>query len=164
MVGGMRRTSFADMNCSVAQSLEVVGEWWTPLILRDAFMGVRRFEQFQTRLGIARNVLASRLESLVEHGIFKEVQYQDRPVRFEYVLTSKGSELWTVLTMLRQWGDKWLAPDGAPVEAVHQTCGHVSHATLTCSACGETLKSTDVTLRHGPGLPEGGLLPTTARP
>ena len=113
IVERMRRTSFADMNCSVAQSLEVIGEWWTPLILRDAFMGVRRFEQFQTRLGIARNVLASRLESLVEHGILEEVQYQDRPVRFEYVLTSKGSELWTVLTMLRQWGDKWLAPAGA---------------------------------------------------
>jgi DNA-binding HxlR family transcriptional regulator len=160
----MRRTSFADMNCSVAQSLEVIGEWWTPLILRDAFMGVRRFEHFQTRLGIARNVLASRLESLVEHGILKEVQYHDRPVRFEYVLTSKGSELWTVLTMLRQWGDKWLAPAGAPVEAVHQTCGHVSHATLNCSACGEALNSTDVTLRNGPGAPEGGLLPARRGP
>ncbi len=90
MVEGTRRATFADMNCSVAESLEVIGEWWTPLILRDAFMGVRRFEQFQTRLGIARNVLASRLDSLVEHGILKEVQYQDRPVRFEYVLTSKA--------------------------------------------------------------------------
>ncbi len=152
------------MNCSIAQSLEVIGEWWTPLILRDAFMGVRRFEQFQTRLGIARNVLASRLGSLVEHGILEEVQYQDRPVRFEYVLTSKGAELWTVLTMLRQWGDKWLAPTGAPVEAVHQTCEHVSHATLHCSACGEPLTSNDVTLRHGPGAPEGGLLPARVRP
>ena len=76
------------MNCSLAQSLEVIGEWWTPLILRDAFMGVRRFDQFQSRLGIARNVLAARLETLVEDGILEEVQYHDRPVRFEYVLSS----------------------------------------------------------------------------
>jgi DNA-binding HxlR family transcriptional regulator len=155
----MRRTSFADMNCSIAQSLEAVGEWWTLLILRDAMMGVTRFDQFQSRLGIARNVLTARLQSLVENGILEEVQYQERPPRFEYVLTAKGGELWTVLTMLRQWGDRWSAPDGAPVEAVHDRCGHVMQARLVCSECGEPLRGAELTLRHGPGAREGGVLP-----
>ncbi|MBM7520149.1 winged helix-turn-helix transcriptional regulator [Nocardioides nitrophenolicus] len=155
----MRRTSFADMNCSIAQSLEAVGEWWTLLILRDAMMGVTRFDQFQARLGIARNVLTTRLQSLVDHGILAEVQYQERPPRFEYVLTAKGGELWTVLTMLRQWGDRWSAPAGVPVEAVHDACGHVTRARLVCSECGEPLRGGELTLRHGPGAPEGGVLP-----
>ncbi|KHL09071.1 DNA-binding HxlR family transcriptional regulator [Mumia flava] len=156
----MRRTSFEDMNCSIAQSLEIVGEWWTPLILRDALMGVRRFEQFQSRLGIARNVLATRLQTLVERGVLEEVPYSDRPVRHEYVLTEMGRELWTVMTMLLQWGDRWLAPDGAPVELVHDTCGEVVHAELMCSGCGEALQRSEVSLRHGPGAPDGGILLT----
>ena len=155
----MRRTSFADMNCSIAQSLEVVGEWWTLLILRDAMMGVTRFDQFQSRLGIARNVLASRLQSLVDAGILDEVPYQERPPRSEYVLTRKGGELWTVLTLLRQWGDRWSAPEGPPVEAVHDTCGHVTRARLVCSECGEPLRGGELTLRPGPGAGDGGILP-----
>ncbi|MFS0886331.1 winged helix-turn-helix transcriptional regulator [Aeromicrobium sp. 179-A 4D2 NHS] len=155
----MRRSSFADMNCSIAQSLEVIGEWWTPLILRDAMMGVTRFEQFQSRLGIARNVLSARLQTLVDHGILEEVQYSDRPPRSEYVLTQQGRELWPVLTMLRQWGDRWLATDGPPVEAVHASCGHETHAELVCSHCGERLRGRDLQLRHGRGAPDGGIIP-----
>ncbi|RYI99447.1 MAG: transcriptional regulator [Actinomycetales bacterium] len=155
----MRRTSFADAPCSIAQALEVIGDWWTPLILRDVLMGVTRFEQMQSRLGIARNVLAQRLDSLVEHGVLEQVQYQDRPVRHEYVLTRKGKDLWPVLTMLRQWGDTWYAPDGPPIEMVHTPCGHAAPAELSCSACGETLRGRDLELRHGPGAKDGGLLP-----
>lgn len=155
----MRRTSFADAPCSIAQALEVIGEWWTPLILRDAMMGVTRFEHFQSRLGIARNVLATRLDALVEHGVLEQVQYQERPVRHEYVLTRKGKDLWPVLTMLRQWGDTWYAPDGPPVEMVHSPCGHAAPAELSCSSCGETLRARDLELRHGPGAKNGGLLP-----
>ena len=118
------------MNCSLAQSLEIIGEWWTPLILRDAVMGVSRFEQFQARLGIARNVLTQRLDTLVEHGLMERVPYQERPVRYEYRLTPMGRGLWPALQMLRQWGDQWLAPEGPPVETVHKTCGHVLEARL----------------------------------
>ncbi|MEJ9077786.1 helix-turn-helix domain-containing protein [Gordonia malaquae] len=155
----MRRASFVDMNCSIAQSLEVIGEWWTPLILRDALMGVTRFDEFQSRLGIARNVLSQRLDTLVEHGIFTTVRYQERPVRHEYVLTPKGRDLWRALMMLRQWGDRWYAPDGAPVEVAH-TCGSVVEAELHCSECGERLHARELELRHGPGAPDGGVLPS----
>jgi DNA-binding HxlR family transcriptional regulator len=158
----MRRTSFADMSCSIAQTLEVVGEWWTPLILRDAMLGVRRFDQFQSRLGIARNVLAQRLERLVEGGILEQVQYEARPPRFEYVLTDKGRDLWPVLTLLRQWGDTWAAPDGPPVEMVHEPCGHVATARLVCDHCGDLLERPDLRLQDGPGARDGGILPGAA--
>ena len=98
------------MNCSVAQTLEVVGEWWSMLIVRDAFLGVRRFDQFQRRLGISRNILQQRLNRLVEAGVLARVQYSERPPRFEYRLTDKGRDLWPVLTAMRQWGDKYAAP------------------------------------------------------
>ncbi len=148
------------MNCSLAQSLDVVGEWWTPLILRDAFMGVTRFEQFHNRLGIARNVLTQRLGSLVDRGVLEQVPYQDRPVRHEYLLTPMGRDLWFALMALRQWGDKWLAPNGAPIEAVHDMCGHVAQAVPTCSHCGKGLAIEGITLQDGPGAAEGSILPS----
>jgi DNA-binding HxlR family transcriptional regulator len=147
----VRRTSFEDMNCSVAQCLEVVGEWWSLLILRDVFLGVRRFDDFQARLGISRNVLNQRLSRLVEQGILKRVSYQQHPPRHEYRLTDKGRDLWLVVTAMRQWGDKWAAPDGPPVDLVHITCGHVSQAVPTCSQCHETLDVRDVGAVPGPG-------------
>ena len=125
----MQRTSFETMNCSVAQCLEVVGEWWSMLIVRDAFLGVRRFDDFQTRLGISRNILNVRLTSLVDAGVLERVPYQERPPRHEYRLTDKGRELWPVLTAMREWGDRWAAPDGAPLEVVHEACGEVMHPT-----------------------------------
>src|SRR3954447_12475898 len=111
----VQRTSFEDMNCSVAQCLEVVGEWWSMLIVRDAFLGVRRFDDFQARLGISRNILNIRLTTLTEAGVLERVPYQERPRRFEYRLTDKGRDLWPVLATMRQWGDKWAAPHGAPL-------------------------------------------------
>jgi DNA-binding HxlR family transcriptional regulator len=139
------------MACSVAQSLEVIGEWWTPLILRDAFLGVTRFDDFQRRLGIARNVLSDRLDTLVSHDVLKRVPYQDSPPRYDYKLTEKGRDLWLVVAALREWGDRWEAPDGPPVEVVHTTCGHVAKIVPTCEACGEVLSPFDLRARRGPG-------------
>lgn len=148
----MRRSSFADMKCSVAQSLEQIGEWWTLLIIRDALLGVRRFEDFQSRLGIARNVLATRLDTLVAHDILRRRLYQERPPRYEYVLTEKGRDLWPVMTAIRQWGDRWnLDPEIHPVVLVHDDCGHVCDAVPHCSECGEELTLRSIHVEPGPG-------------
>jgi DNA-binding HxlR family transcriptional regulator len=147
----MQRTSFETMNCSVAQCLEVVGEWWSMLIVRDAFLGVRRFDDFQSRLGISRNILATRLTSLVEADVLQKVPYQQRPVRHEYRLTERGLALWPVLTAMREWGDRWAAPDGAPIEVVHDTCGEVMMLAHTCGTCGEPVDHRAVHARPGPG-------------
>jgi len=147
----MRRTSFEDMDCSVAQCLEVVGEWWSLLIVRDAFMGVRRFDDFQGRLGIARNVLNDRLHKLVDEGIFERVQYQERPPRFEYRLTDKGRDLWSVITAMRQWGDRWAAPDGPPLVIRHHACGRLADAVAVCAECGVPIDPRSVTAEPGPG-------------
>lgn len=116
---------YEGQNCSVARALELVGERWTLLVIRDAFLGRRRFEEFQDSLGIARNVLADRLQKLVDHGIFERVRYQERPERFEYRLTPKGRDLRLALAALMQWGDTYVSPtpprllrrksDGTPV-------------------------------------------------
>jgi DNA-binding HxlR family transcriptional regulator len=147
----VERKSFADMHCSVAQCLEVVGEWWSLLIVRDAFLGCTRFDQFQERLGISRNILHQRLARLVEAGILEKVAYSEHPPRYDYRLTAKGRDLWPVLTTMRQWGDKHAAPNGPPLQVVHKDCGHVSEALLTCSVCGERIGVRDVRAVSGPG-------------
>jgi DNA-binding HxlR family transcriptional regulator len=151
----MRRKSFEEMNCSVAQTLEVVGEWWTMLIVRDSFLGITRFDDFQERLGISRNILSDRLDHLVERGVLTKVPYQEHPVRYDYRLTDKGRDLWLVLTAMRQWGDRWEAPDGAPVIAEHRSCGHVLGVRAACEHCGEPLDRTGIRLRKGPGAGAG---------
>ncbi len=156
----MQRKSFEAMNCSVAQCLEVVGEWWSMLIVRDAFLGVRRFDDFQSRLGISRNILTNRLNGLVEAGVLEKVPYQQHPLRNEYRLTDKGRDLWPVLTTMREWGDRWAAPDGAPLELVHDACGEVMVLAHTCSACGEPVDRGSVRARPGPGArPDGVTAP-----
>src|ERR1700728_5204854 len=140
----MQRTSFREMNCSVAQCLEVVGEWWSMLIVRDLFLGITRFEDFCQRLGISRNILNQRLEHLIEAGVVDREPYCEHPVRYDYRLTEKGRDLWPVLTAMRQWGDKYAAPDGPPVTMIHKGCGETSDAVMTCSACGEPIGIGDV--------------------
>jgi DNA-binding HxlR family transcriptional regulator len=147
----VERKSFADMHCSVAQCLEAVGEWWSLLIIRDAFLGVTRFDQFQERLGISRNILNQRLARLVDHEILDKVRYSEHPPRYDYRLTAKGRDLWPVLTAMRQWGDKYAAPDGPPLELLHKACGKMSQAEMTCSACGERLSAHDLRPVPGPG-------------
>ena len=147
----MERKSFAEMHCSVAQCLEVVGEWWTMLIVRDVFLGVTRFDELQERLGISRNVLGQRLARLVEAGVLTKVPYSEHPPRFDYRLTDKGRDLWPVLTAMRQWGDRHAAPDGPPVQLIHRDCGQRSEALIVCSACGEPIGPRDVEAVPGPG-------------
>lgn len=161
----MRRSSFVDMKCSVAQSLEQVGEWWTLLIVRDALLGVRRFEDFQSRLGIARNILSARLDTLVVHGILERRAYSERPVRHEYVLTEKGRDLWPVMTALRQWGDKWNWDEGDahPVVLVHDSCGHVCESVPHCSECGEEMTLRSIHVEQGPGAAPGFVPERTRR-
>jgi DNA-binding HxlR family transcriptional regulator len=147
--------SFSEMNCSIARTLDVVGERWSMLVIRDAFLGVTRFDDFQSRLGISRNVLADRLDRLVERGVFERRPYQQHPVRCDYVLTAKGWDLWPVITTLRQWGDQWEAPDGRPVLAEHRACGHPLGVALVCEHCGERLDHASVKLSPGPGARPG---------
>ncbi len=137
--------------CSVARALEVVGERWTLLLLRDAFRGVRRFDEFQRRLGLARNILTDRLGRLCEAGIFERIPYQDRPPRYEYRLTAAGEDLWPVIVALRTWGDLHAAPDGAPVRVEHDGCGGSPIHGVVCSGCGKPLVATDTRILPGPG-------------
>ena len=148
------------MNCSIAQALEIVGEWWTLLIVRDALLGVTRFDDFRERLGIARNILTDRLDTLVEAEVLERRPYDDARERYDYVLTAKGRALWPVITTLRQWGDKYVVGKGAePVRLRHETCGHVATAHLACDSCGERMSARDVTPVPGPGLVDESLLP-----
>jgi DNA-binding HxlR family transcriptional regulator len=147
----MERKSFSEMDCSVAQCLEVVGEWWSMMIVRDTFMGVTRFEDFQRRLGISRNILRERLGTLVEAGVLERIPYSEHPPRYDYKLTQKGKDLWPVLTAMRQWGDQYAAPSGPPIELVHRSCGQTTHAELTCAWCKERLTYRNVQPIPGPG-------------
>ena len=104
----LRRNYDGQESCSIAQALEIVGDRWTWLIIRDAFLGLTKFVEFEASLGIARNVLTDRLKRLVEEGIFERVLYQERPARYEYRLTQKGDDLFTALSAVRQWGDQYL--------------------------------------------------------
>ena len=154
----MQRASFEEMNCSIARSLEVIGEWWTLLIIRDAFFGVTRFEEFQERLGIARNVLSKRLDTLVDGGVMERRRYDDTRRRYDYVLTKKGRDLWPVLVTLRQWGDKWAIDGKAPVRLLHTTCCAQTTGHLVCDRCGERLERREVKSVAGPGLEDPALL------
>src|ERR1700722_19033594 len=155
----VERKSFAAMDCSVAQCLEVIGEWWSMLIVRDVFMGVTRFEDFQRRLGISRNILQQRLKTLVDTGVLVRVPYSEHPPRDDYRLTDKGRDLWPVLTAMRQWGDRHAAPSGPPLEVTHKACGSSADVKLVCGSCGERVGPRDVEARtrrgHRPGLVPG---------
>jgi DNA-binding HxlR family transcriptional regulator len=147
----MQRTNFGEMACSIARTLDVVGEPWTPLILRDVWAGFTRVEQIQADLGISRKVLTERLNYLVERGVLERRAYDQRP-RYEYVLTARGTELLDLLMVMVGWADKWLAgPAGPPVLYRHHACGEVSRVDLRCAQCGEPMHAGDVGLLPGPG-------------
>jgi len=149
----MRWDDIDRQTCSVARSLSVVGERWTMLIIRDAFLGTRRFDDFQRNLGITRHRLSERLGKLVDHGVLVKVPYHERPLRHEYRLTRKGLGLYPVLMSLGRWGDEWMDPgEGPPLEYLHQKCGHMTRPVLSCSECGEPLRPQEVTPRLGPAL------------
>jgi DNA-binding HxlR family transcriptional regulator len=160
--------TYDTQNCSLARTLEIVGERWTLLILRDAFLGIRRFDEFQARLDVSRTVLAGRLDRLVDQGILMRDRYQQRPDRYEYVLTQKGLDLWPALNALRAWGDSYASADGVPREFVHATCKHDIAAAAYCTYCETTVDATDVLTRPGPGRRRVGTQsssePTRSRP
>jgi DNA-binding HxlR family transcriptional regulator len=148
----MLGSDYKGQNCSVARTLELVGERWTILVLRDVFLGRRRFDQIQQSLGVARNVLAARLDRLVGEGILEKVPYQERPVRHEYRLTAKGVDLWPVTVELLRWGDRYTAPDaGPPIVLRHKGCGGELGERRVCMRCGESLQASDVRAEPGPG-------------
>jgi len=150
----MRRTSFAKWPCSIARTVDLLGDWWTPLVLREAFYGVRRFDEFQASLGIGRNILTERLRRLVAQGLLERRKYQDRPERFEYRLTAKGRDFYPVLAAIVAWGDRWLDRGrGAPVLLRHRGCGKITHAEVVCAECGAPLLARDITVEAGPGFP-----------
>jgi DNA-binding HxlR family transcriptional regulator len=141
----MRWSDIDQQDCSVAQALSVVGDRWTMLVLKEAFMRVRRFEDFLERTGAPRPVLAERLKALVDNGVLEKRRYSERPDRFEYRLTEKGLDLWPVVISLLRWGDKWMSgKQGPPVEVRHKACGHPTHPELACPECGEWLTATDM--------------------
>lgn len=160
----MLGSDYAHQNCSVARTLEIVGERWTILVLRDAFLGTRRFDEFQHRLGIARNVLATRLERLVEAEILMKVRYQERPARYEYRLTARGLDLWPVIVSLLNWGDHHAAPNGPPVVLQHTGCGGELDDRRRCRRCGADLEVGDVVAVRGPGARPESQLPRPGAP
>lgn len=148
----MRHAALANENCSIARTVAILGERWTMVILRQAFLGARRFEDYQSGLGIARNMLTDRLRGLVEHGILERRQYHERPPRYEYRLTQKGLDLYPILVSLMQWGDCYGEfASGAPMQLRHRKCGELIEPTLVCNGCGETLDPREVTPEPGPG-------------
>jgi DNA-binding HxlR family transcriptional regulator len=152
----MRWKELDEERCSVARAVSVIGDRWTLLVLRDCFLKVRRFEDFEARLGITRHVLADRLAKLVEAGVLKRVPYQERPVRHEYRLTAKGRALQPVMLALVHWGDTHMpVPEGRPVIHRHLACGHDFEPVTTCSCCGEAVAPHDVEARPGPGAADG---------
>ena len=149
----MQRTDFAQMSCSIARSMAVAGEPWSPLVIRDVYIGINRFDDLQRDLGISRKVLSERLRHLVDAGLLERRRYSERPPRDEYALTRMGSEFMDVLMAMVAWGDRWTAGDaGPPVLYRHRACGRITHVEPRCAACGEVLRSGDVDVEPGPGL------------
>ena len=147
----MLERTYDTQTCSIARALEVVGERWTLLILRDTAFGARRFDELQSRLGLARNVLTARLERLCEEGLLERRQYQEHPPRYEYGATEKARDLWPVLGGLMRWGDKYYAPNGPPRLVLHRGCGgSIVHRTF-CSKCDQELTMADIEAKPGPG-------------
>jgi DNA-binding HxlR family transcriptional regulator len=147
------RHDYPGQVCSIAKSLEVIGERWSLLIVRDVMNGNRRFGEMQRSLGVARNVLSSRLQRLVDEGILERRAYQESPPRHEYFLTEKGLDLWPALIALQGWGDRHSAgPEGPPMVLVHKECGGPVSDRGICRSCGEVLNARDATAVPGPGL------------
>lgn len=155
----MKKVSFAEMRCSLARALEQMGDWWTPLIVRDIYLGVDRFDDLVADLGISRNLLTARLKALEKNGILQRIAYQQKPARYAYGLTDMGRDLIPALLALTAWGDRWVAPEeGRPMLLRHRQCSHHFRPQVTCSVCEEPIRAADVVIEPGPG---GAALPGT---
>jgi DNA-binding HxlR family transcriptional regulator len=140
-------------NCSAARALELVGERWSLLIIRDAlFAGHARFADFQRSLGVAPNILTNRLDGFVAAGLMERRRYSEHPEHYEYLLTGKGRDLAPVIVALSAWGDQHAAPHGPPIRYEHATCGSQIQQQIRCAACGEQVRNTGIRARPGPGL------------
>jgi len=151
----MSKRVFADISCSIARAVDVIGQRWTPLIVRDLFAGMTKFEDIRRDLGIASNILAARLDELERNGVVDRRQYQSAPARHEYVLTDKGRDLYPVIATLLAFGDKWLSLDGPPALITHTDCGHVTTAKTVCAECGGELNAANAIHSPGPGANPG---------
>ena len=149
-LSGMKWDDIDQQACSVARALSVLGERWTLLIIRDAFRGTRRFDDFQRSLGVTRHRLSERLGKLVDEGVLTRVAYMERPTRYEYRLTRKGLALYPVLMTLSQWGDDWMDDgNGPPQRYRHSLCGKQTRAVLSCDECGDPLRPEEVSAQAG---------------
>jgi DNA-binding HxlR family transcriptional regulator len=140
------------MACSIARTFDVAGEPWSPLIIRNVWVGITRFDDLQRDLGISSKVLTERLNWLVDQGMLERRPYSERPPRYDYLLTEKGLEFCDVLLAVAAWGDRWTAGEaGAPALFRHRSCGEFTHAELRCAHCGEPLRASEVDVQAGPG-------------
>jgi DNA-binding HxlR family transcriptional regulator len=154
MMEGVLGKTYDAQVCSIARALEVVGERWSLLIIRDAlFAGSTRYSDFQRSLGIATNILKDRLDGFVDAGIMRRHRYSKQPELFEYVLTDKGRDLAPALIALTEWGDRWAAPDGPPIVYRHTLCGSQISHDVVCAACGQVNNPSEVHAQPGPGMP-----------
>jgi DNA-binding HxlR family transcriptional regulator len=151
----MQHKSLAHTRCPIARSLERVGEWWSILILRDAFAGATRFDDFQKSLGIAPNMLTRRLKTLVDSGLLERRLYSEKPARYEYVLTEKGRDFRAVLWSLVAWGNKHFAPEGESVVVIDAITGERADPVLIDRRSGRVLKDPDFTIAAGPAATDG---------
>lgn len=152
MLCDMRRVDTSDWPCTIARSAAILGDHWNILIIRQACLGTRRFDDFQRELSIGRNILTVRLNTLVDEGILRREQYQESTGRHEYRLTDKGREVYPILAAMAAWGDRWLVgAEGTPLVLHHTSCDHDMHAVVTCSECAEALDVRQILARPGPG-------------
>jgi DNA-binding HxlR family transcriptional regulator len=150
----MKWDALEDEQCSLARTVAVIGDRWTLLILRECFLRTRRFEEFQSRLGITRHLLSERLKKLVRFGVLRRVPYQDSPARYEYILTQRGLDLYPIVMAIVHWGDTHMVDErGRPLLHEHKSCGRLFNPVMICSECGEPIKARQVHVRAGPGAP-----------
>ena len=154
MLGTVKRVDTSGWPCTIARSAAVLGDHWNILLIREACLGTRRFDDFQAALGIGRNILARRLNVLVDEGMLRRVEYQTNPPRHEYRLTDKGRDAYGILATMAAWGDRWLTgPEGTPLVLHHTACDHDMHAVVVCSECAEELDVREIRATRGPGAP-----------
>lgn len=135
--------------CSIARTLGLIGEPWTLLIIRNSFLGAKRFEDFQSQLGLTRHVLSDRLKMLVANEVLKKVPYGEKAGRFEYRLTTKGRSLYPIIVTMTNWGDTWMSDEnGPPITYVHAKCGNETQPVMTCACCGEALNAQDMQIKR----------------
>jgi DNA-binding HxlR family transcriptional regulator len=155
----MRRTDTSRWPCTIARAADVLGDHWNLLIVRQACLGTRRFDEFQAALGIGRNILSQRLSGLVDEGLLTRVEYEESRPRYEYRLTDKGREVYPILAAMATWGERWLTgPEGTPLILHHTSCGHDMRAVIICSECREPIDAKEVKAKAGPGFRTRGVV------